>query len=309
MPVARVRLSPTMSGLVRRVHDGTSGIDWRQRETGESVPVGSAQNGYSVTNVDLVRPAHYTCPFVRADLTDMGQAMEVLHQVDDRHRGVDAVVHLGAMPAPGLAPGSELFRNNTLSTYNVFGAARHFGIQTSCQPPAKPSSAYPLISRRRMFPSTRNIRPVPSRRMRWQGHGRGNGAAVLPLGAGDENRQPPLLKCHVRPDYAAFPTFDDTPGLRKWNLWSYIDARDAAQAVRKALEVQFKGAEVFIIANPDTVMSTPTRELVDAFYPESLAPPRWGRSIPPSPSTRPAGSSASTPNSRWRSEATGAHRR
>jgi hypothetical protein len=40
----------------------------------------------------------------------MGQTMEVLHQVDDRHRGVDAVVHLGALPAPALAPGAELFR-------------------------------------------------------------------------------------------------------------------------------------------------------------------------------------------------------
>ena len=28
------------------------------------------------------------------------------------------MVHLGAVPAPGLA-GSELFRNNTVSTYNV----------------------------------------------------------------------------------------------------------------------------------------------------------------------------------------------
>lgn len=48
------------------------------------------EHGYSVTNVDLVRPTDDPCPFVRADLTDMGQAMEVLRQVDDRHDGVDA---------------------------------------------------------------------------------------------------------------------------------------------------------------------------------------------------------------------------
>ena len=28
------------------------------------------EHGYSVTNVDLVRPADDPCPFVRADLTD-----------------------------------------------------------------------------------------------------------------------------------------------------------------------------------------------------------------------------------------------
>ncbi|HTU04846.1 MAG TPA: NAD-dependent epimerase/dehydratase family protein, partial [Trebonia sp.] len=87
------------------------------------------EHGYSVTNVDLVRPADDPCPFARVDLTDMGQTMEALHQIDDRHNGVDAVVHLGAVPAPGWAPGGELFRNNTVSTYNVFASARHLGIK------------------------------------------------------------------------------------------------------------------------------------------------------------------------------------
>jgi len=50
-------------------------------------------------------------------------------------------------------------------------------------------------------------------------------------------------------DYAGFPDFERDPHGRKWNLWSYIDARDAAQAIRRALEVPLKGAEVFIIAN------------------------------------------------------------
>ncbi len=68
-------------------------------------------------------------------------------------------------------------------------------------------------------------------------------------------------------DYAAFPSFEDDLALRKWNLWSYIDARDAAQAVRKALETPLKGAEVFIIANADTVMTTPITQLVGTVLP------------------------------------------
>ena len=43
-------------------------------------------------------------------------------------------------------------------------------------------------------------------------------------------------------DYAEFPAFDADPLLRKWNLWGYIDARDGAQAVRRALEHQATGA-------------------------------------------------------------------
>src|SRR5215469_3917851 len=72
------------------------------------------EHGYQGTNVYLVRPADDISPFVQADLADMGQAMEVLHHVDDRYSKVDALVHLGAVPAPGMQPGGELLRNNTL---------------------------------------------------------------------------------------------------------------------------------------------------------------------------------------------------
>ena len=135
------------------------------------------EHGYSVTNVDLVRPPDDPCPFVRADLTDMGQTLEVLHQVDDRHRGVDAVVHLAAVPAPGWAPGAELFRNNTVSTYNVFAGARHLGIAISSPPPVKRSSGCRSTSPHPMLPSTRSTHPCRSRLTRcpkprarnWQG--------------------------------------------------------------------------------------------------------------------------------------------
>ena len=39
------------------------------------------------------------------------------------------MVHLAAIPAPGLVPNAEVFRANTLSTYNVFEAARRLGIK------------------------------------------------------------------------------------------------------------------------------------------------------------------------------------
>jgi UDP-glucose 4-epimerase len=73
----------------------------------------------------------------------------------------------------------------------------------------------------------------------------------------------------MRPnDYAAFPSYDADARLRSWNLWSYIDARDGAQAVRKALTYQGKGFEAFIIANADTVMSRPTADLAAEVFPD-----------------------------------------
>jgi nucleoside-diphosphate-sugar epimerase len=68
-------------------------------------------------------------------------------------------------------------------------------------------------------------------------------------------------------DYAEFPGFDADPARRRWNLWGYIDARDGARAIRRSLEAPITGAEVFIIANADTVMSTSNRELVARFFP------------------------------------------
>jgi nucleoside-diphosphate-sugar epimerase len=71
-------------------------------------------------------------------------------------------------------------------------------------------------------------------------------------------------------DYAAVPAFDTDPQLRRWNLWGYIDGRDGAQAVRRALEYCSRGpggVDVFVIANADTVMSRPSAELAAEVYP------------------------------------------
>jgi nucleoside-diphosphate-sugar epimerase len=78
-------------------------------------------------------------------------------------------------------------------------------------------------------------------------------------------------------DYERFPGFDADPGLRRWNLWSYIDARDAAQAVRLALEHQATGTDVFIIANADSVMSRPTAELAAEAFPDVPVRKELGR--------------------------------
>jgi nucleoside-diphosphate-sugar epimerase len=68
-------------------------------------------------------------------------------------------------------------------------------------------------------------------------------------------------------DYARIPSHLGDPTLRKWNLWSYIDLRDAAAACRVALEAQVDGATSFIIVARDTVMTTPSAELVRRVFP------------------------------------------
>jgi nucleoside-diphosphate-sugar epimerase len=252
--------------------------------TGGSGKLGGAcltdllEHGYTVTNVDRVRPREELCAFVQADLTDMGQAMEVLHYVDDRPRGVDAIVHLGAVPAPGLQPGAELFRNNSISTYNVFSAARHFGIRNVVWASSETVLGLPFDT------------PPPYVPVDEQYPARPETAYSLSKAVGEEMArqfcrwQPDMKIIGLRfsnvmlvSEYAEFPGFDADPELRKWNLWSYIDARDGAQAVRKALEAPLTGADVFIIASPDTVMSRPITELMAEVYPGVP----WARDVGP----------------------------
>ena len=68
-------------------------------------------------------------------------------------------------------------------------------------------------------------------------------------------------------DYAEFRTFDSDPASRKWNLWSYIDARDGAGAAVLALDYDAVGFSCFNIANADSVMTTPSEHLLDQFLP------------------------------------------
>ncbi|WP_353645550.1 NAD(P)-dependent oxidoreductase [Mesorhizobium sp. WSM2239] len=225
-------------------------------------------HGYEVLNVDTVPPVRENCPFVQADLTDFGQALEVLAGVDDRLGEIEALVHLAAIPAPGKQPNAVTFKVNTLSTYNVFDAARRLKIRNVIWASSETVLGLPFDN------------PPPYAPVDEDYAGRPETAYSLSKLLGEEMakqfcRWDPELKIIglrfsnvMEPgDYARFPSFDADALLRKWNLWGYIDARDASQAIRRALEAPIRGAEIFVIANADTVMSRPNAELMAEVYP------------------------------------------
>src|SRR5436305_6455311 len=67
-------------------------------------------------------------PFLRADVTDFGQTLEALSG-GDTLPGIEAVVHLAAIPSPAHAPANEVWRVNATSTHAVFSAAQRLGLQ------------------------------------------------------------------------------------------------------------------------------------------------------------------------------------
>jgi nucleoside-diphosphate-sugar epimerase len=226
-------------------------------------------HGFDVTSIDLIPPKDEGVRFSRADLTDFGQAMAAVSMIDERVSKVTGIVHLAAIRAPGLAPNHVTFATNTVSTYNVFEAARQLGIrnvvwassETVFGIPYPKGPAYLPVDEEIERPETAySLSKLMGEKMaeqycRWD-------RRLKIVGLRFSNVMDPQ-------DYARFPSFDRDARARHWNLWTYIDARDGAQAVRLALESRLTGAHVFGIANADSVMSRPNEALVDEVFPRA----------------------------------------
>ena len=223
-------------------------------------------HGYEVLNVDRAAPAEMPSPFLQADLTDFGQTVDALTK-GPRGDGVDFVVHLAAILNKRESD-SVIFANNLLSTQNVFEAVRRLGIKNLVWASSDSILGVPFDVPPQYVPADE------------ESPGRPESAYSLSKLLGEEMarqfcRWDPELKIIglrfsniMEPkDYEGFPAFDKDAKRRKWNLWGYVDVRDAAQAVRKALEAPLKGARVFIIASADTVMSRSNDELLAEVFP------------------------------------------
>ncbi len=230
--------------------------------------------GHDVTNLDV---AGTRGPgFLRVDLTNYGEVVDALFGENDTSAGpdqasttpYDAVVHLAAIPAPGILSDVATFHNNMLGTYNVFQASRRAGIKNIVYASSETVLGLPFDVPPPYIPVDEEYAARPESTYSLVKHLEEQMAIEL-------TRWDPTLKIialrfsNVKnpEDYAEFPTFDADATLRKWNLWGYIDGRDGAQAVLKALELTFTGFDRFIIAAADTVMSRPNSELVAEVFP------------------------------------------
>ena len=235
---------------------------------GRAVLADLVAHGYQVLNLDQRLPREPIAPTVRVDLRDFGEVVAALRGVDEHRGPFDAVVHLAAIPAPGLFANARTFANNVPATYNVFEAARVLGIKNVVFASSETVLGLPFENPPPYVPVDEEYDPRPETAYSL-------GKLVDETIARQFARWDPALKIvglrfsNVMDveDYKVFPTFDSDPTKRKWNLWSYIDARDGAQAVRKAIEARFTGFEAFIIANADTVMSRTNASLMADVFP------------------------------------------
>jgi nucleoside-diphosphate-sugar epimerase len=223
--------------------------------------------GHDVVALDQTGPRRDG--FTRIDLTDAGSVFDALSGIDERHHGLDGVVHLGAVPAPGLETDVATFRNNMLATFNVVHGSRKAGIRRivfassetllglpfPIDPPYAPVDEHYDTRPESVYSLTKHLEEELARKVaRWD--------ADLSITA--------LRFSNVMTpdDYPGFAAFQSDPASRKWNLWGYIDARDGAQAVLRALDAGRPGFDRFIIAAADTVMERSSASLLAEYFPD-----------------------------------------
>jgi len=250
--------------------DRTVAVTGGSGKLGRAVVAVLIEQGWTVANFDRVPSPDTRARFIRTDFTDYGQVVEAFSGIDEVHSGVDAVVHLAAIPGATFAPNVTTFDNNLLSTFHVFQAARLLKIRNLVWASSETLLGYPFTTPPAYVPLDDDVPPTPE--------------VVYAMAKDLEERMavhycrwdPQLKMIGLRfsnvidPDgYAEFPSFENDPASRKWNLWSYIDARDGAQAVVRALEYQTPGFDSFVIANSDNVMTRSSADLMIEFFPDT----------------------------------------
>jgi nucleoside-diphosphate-sugar epimerase len=220
---------------------------------------------YEVLSLDKITPREKLCPSWIADLRNAGDVYESL-------KTADGVIHLGAYQAPNLASDTETFSNNVAATYNVLRAAADLGVRHVVL--ASSTAAFGFIYAKALWPP--EYLPLdenhPSKPQDSYGLSKVVGEQIAESMVSVQKQ---MTVCSLRfpgvnfdLSYESFRDRWKNPAARASGFWTYIDARDAAEACGLALEASFQGHEVFIVAAPTSSMTQPTPGLIEKFLPK-----------------------------------------
>ena len=237
------------------------------------------EQGHQVLNIDTKPLDNPEVRTLITDITDSGQVFNAftsymgLHEFDPslRAQPVDAVVHFAAIPRTMITPDNELFRVNTMGTYNVVEAAVKLGIKKVIVASSETTYGVVFANEPRdpaYFPLDEeyDVDPMDSYALSKvinektaRAFALRSGFDIYALRIGN------VIEPHEYEGY--IPKWIKDPAFRKRIAWSYIDARDLGQITHLAVETDGLGFQVFNAANDDTSSELPTRELIDRYYP------------------------------------------
>lgn len=223
-------------------------------------------HGYDVINIDLAD--NRDCETKSIDLRDFSSLASALD-------GMDAVVHVAANPVPDIdaSTGAERFEGNTVTTYNVMWAAARLGIERVVWASSETVFGFPFDNVAPHYLPVDDLHPLMPQ----------NSYAISKVACEEAARRLHEISgtsfiglrlsnvLHTAAEhpasYSLVPGYHGDPTSRKFNLWGYIDARDAASAARLGLQAGISGAHEVTIAAEDTIMDLTNKQLVEAVFP------------------------------------------
>lgn len=222
------------------------------------------ERGYEVRNIDRHFPEYVEGRGLYVDLNNLGEVYGAL-------AGCEAVVHAAAIPVAYRYPNEVTFSNNTLGTYNVLEAASSLGMERAVISSSESSYGLPFAVR----PLEPRYVPMDEDHPQLVQDAYGLSKIVNEQTADTINRRTGMQVVSFRlgnviepEDYARFPSWLHDPKQRSNILWSYIDARDAAAAMELAIRADGLGAIALNLANDETSMDVPSKDLMREVYPE-----------------------------------------
>ncbi|MDE0140462.1 MAG: NAD(P)-dependent oxidoreductase [Caldilineaceae bacterium] len=238
--------------------------------------------GHVLSNFSQTAPLVEDVRHFKGDITD-------LEQMQQACRNQDAIVHLAAVPGPGITTPERLMYVNDRGTYTVLEAAvgagarkvifgsskeamntdyRRCGTRPRYFPvdeehPAEPRNEYGIsklineITCKR-YTEDYGIQTI-SLRINHNWYLDRAGAAVAVQSGWSRDRT-------VEEQWEGYRRYIVDSDLGRSNLWTVTDARDAARAFRLALENEAIGHEVFLINGADTCSLEETPALAARHY-------------------------------------------
>ncbi len=224
--------------------------------------------GYAVKSIDRAAPPRALAEFRLVNCEDLGQVVGAC-------RHAEAIVHLAAIPRPIHHTPDQVFRTNTMATFNIFEAAALFAIPrvvyvSSMSVLGLPFSHRPIHIERLPIDEAHPTAPQDAYALsKTLGEDIAN-AFVRRMGGALSVVSLRFPWIHKPETFASTlkPLWHD-PAAGATNLWGYIDTRDVARACQLALEAEIRGHEAFYVSAATTFMKTDSAALAQAWYPHA----------------------------------------
>jgi UDP-glucose 4-epimerase len=181
-------------------------------------------------------------------------------------KGHDAVVHLAALLT--LEHSEErIFNVNVQGTWNVLEAAHRLGIRRVVLLSSETTTG--IVTVRRVPRARPDYLPIDERHPLASIEAYGLSKQVLEC-VGQSYARRGMDVIALRPTLILMPWMQDyvrrVRGIEDPDLWSYVEAQDVVQAVRKSLMLDRPGFDAFYLSAVDTFAPEPTLTFLERVY-------------------------------------------